>query len=308
MDASKCLPQPPPLLPSKHHWSKRLRGFTLVELLVVIAIIGVLVALLLPAVQAARESARRTQCSNHLKQLALGFHNHHDTYGALPTAGNGTTGNPPTDRVEWGWAYEVLPFIEQTNLFENTNNTQVRATIIKGYYCPSRRAPALFNNTARTDYAGNAGTRPNSDGNNGAVQKGPDPSTPNKRGSVGFKDLIDGTSNTILVAEKLVNRPTMGGADDDFSDNESWAGPGFVDSDVIRGCLPVGSTWYTPLKDTNVKNPPEAALYYRFGSSHPGGFNAAFADGAVRLMRFELDATTFMRACVRNDGQVLGEL
>src|SRR5215211_3370477 len=97
------------------------RGFTLVELLVVISIIGVLVALLLPAVQAARESARRMQCSNHLKQIGLGFHLHHDTYRACPTGGLGqdparafVSGVPATLNAQTlGWAYQILPYIEQ---------------------------------------------------------------------------------------------------------------------------------------------------------------------------------------------------
>src|SRR5688500_18954736 len=102
---------------------RRKSGFTLVELLVVIAIIGVLVALLLPAVQAAREAARRTQCVNNLKQLGLGIHNYHDTYkvippgaldfGATPTAG-------PTI-PSWGFATKILPFIEQGTVYDRLN-------------------------------------------------------------------------------------------------------------------------------------------------------------------------------------------
>lgn len=284
----------------------RSHAFTLVELLVVIAIIGILVALLLPAVQAAREAARRSQCNNNLKQIGLGFHNHHDTYGALPTAGNGTTGNPPTDRREWGWAYEILPFIEQQNVFDNTNDGQVRATLLRTYNCPTRRQLTLFGGSARSDYAGNAGTRPNSDGKDGVVVMGPIPTAVNApRGEVGLNSITDGTSNTVMVGEKLVNRPTMGGSADDFSDNESWAGPGYVDSDIIRGCLPVGSTWYTPIKDTNLLNPPDTGLFYRFGSAHPSGFIVALADGSVRTISFQVDTTLFMRVCVRNDGRVV---
>lgn len=282
----------------------RRNGFTLVELLVVIAIIGVLVALLLPAVQAAREAARRSQCSNNLKQIGLGFHNHHDIFGRLPSAGGGTTGNPPTDRGEWGWAYEILQMIEQGNVFDNTNDTAVRATIIKTYVCPSRRAPMLFSGTGRSDYAGNGGTRANSDGTTGTVARSDAPGPNWRRGKYTMADITDGTSNVVLVGEKLVNRPSMGGTGGvDFSDNEPWAGPGYADADIMRGCLPVGSLWYTPTKDTNLATPPDSGLFYRFGAAHPAGAQFVLGDGSVRSISYTVDATTFMRICVLNDGQ-----
>ncbi|WP_442485214.1 DUF1559 family PulG-like putative transporter [Aeoliella sp. SH292] len=169
-------------------------GFTLVELLVVIAIIGILVALLLPAVQAAREAARRTQCQNQVKQLALGCIMHHDTYKFFPSGGWGYywTGDPDAGAGKsqpGGWTFSILPFIEQQTLFDmgsdgavapydspaqKTAATLREQTPIDTMNCPSRRPAGLFQrdskfvfrglnyntlaSTARTDYAGNVGT------------------------------------------------------------------------------------------------------------------------------------------------------
>jgi prepilin-type N-terminal cleavage/methylation domain-containing protein len=136
----------------------RPRAFTLVELLVVIAIIGILVALLLPAIQAARESARRTQCSNHLKQIGLGFQNHHDTYRFFPTAGHHWGYAPeyegatpliaPKQRA--GWAFQILPFIEQSIVYEGNGGTtldemQINAigAKISTYFCLFATAAAI---------------------------------------------------------------------------------------------------------------------------------------------------------------------
>lgn len=121
------------------------RAFTLVELLVVIAIIGVLVALLLPAVQAAREAARRSSCSNNLRQLALALHNHHDVANVLPPGGTyyGNCCTPPTYT---NWAIEILPYMEQTALYQqyrqnetnvSTNNNLVGRQRVKTHECPS---------------------------------------------------------------------------------------------------------------------------------------------------------------------------
>src|SRR5437016_4431178 len=103
-------------------------GFTLVELLVVIAIIGILIGLLLPAVQKVREASMRTKCINNLKQIGLAFHNYHDTKSKLPPGGSHTppaagacTNTPACRDAEWSWAYHILPFIEQEPLFKSTS-------------------------------------------------------------------------------------------------------------------------------------------------------------------------------------------
>jgi prepilin-type N-terminal cleavage/methylation domain-containing protein len=171
---------------------KRLHGFTLVELLVVIAIIGILVSLLLPAVQAAREAARRMQCSNQLKQIGLAALNHEQAHQHMPTGGWGWKWLGDPDRGKgWkqpgGWIYNILPYIEQQAIYDLPRGKtgadrdqaylQMVQTPIAGFNCPSRRSPTTYpfvgtghpigslnddsiklTKVARSDYAANAGT------------------------------------------------------------------------------------------------------------------------------------------------------
>jgi prepilin-type N-terminal cleavage/methylation domain-containing protein/prepilin-type processing-associated H-X9-DG protein len=273
----------------------RLRSaFTLIELLVVIAIIAILIGLLLPAVQKVREAAARMQCSNNLKQIGLALHNFHDVNGFFPQGGwnpPGTSAAATTDRRQWGWSFQLLPFIEQENLFRARSLTTIRRTPVKLYICPSRRAAQLYNNHNVTDYAGCAGTT--TDGSNGIMQRGFIP-------IIRFADIIDGTSNTIAVGEKQLNRAKFGTAIDD---NESpflsgWNG----DWDHYRRSRRVSGVWLGPERDYTDGTITRANQ--EFGSSHTSGINALFGDGSVRHIRFTVNGDTFRRALIRNDGLV----
>lgn len=277
------------------------RAFTLIELLVVIAIIAILIGLLLPAVQKVRDASDRATCQNHLKQIGLAFHNYHDSQGRLPMGGKNADDSPastpanccgPAKRSEWSWTWEILPYIEQSAITQQTSNSVVYRSIVKIYYCPTRRLPQLYGSAAKVDYAGNAGES----GSNGVlVRTGLQP--------LKLTSIKDGLSNTLMVGEKRLKLDRLGKS---FDDNEAYVAPGW-DSEIYRRAV-VGDTGATsgsrgPSMDLDTSADDNGLNH--FGSSHSTGINAAMSDGSVRTIRYDPDPETFRRLCVRNDKLVV---
>lgn len=329
------------------------RAFTLVELLVAISIIGVMVILIAPAVQSAREAARRCECKNNLKQLALACHSHHDVHGFFPTGGWGWFWAGDTDRgfgkdQPGGWIFNTLPYFEQYNLYDLASDgepdrltvlqrrgaAKIIQTPLSVINCPTRRANQLYPLTAneggksgffnsitpsqagRSDYAINSGHVFN-EWSMIALGKGPESYQEAKvwtagrfwgvdqapfgmhiddrrvmsgisfeRSTVAMRQVSRGLSNVYLVGERHIP------ADEYESgyakgDNETWCTgfnndnyrkTGRYENGNVVECVPI------PDSTNNMPDPGG-----RFGSAHVGVWNAAFCDGSVRDMTYDID-------------------
>ncbi len=287
----------------------RRNAFTLVELLVVIAIIGVLIALLLPAVQQAREAARRIQCNNNLKQVGLALHMYNDTFQRLPPSNVKSA-----DKTIFAWSLMILPQMEQKNLYDRinpnvnsfgnmlTSDVPALQVVVEGFICPSDPGDQLNDNrqfdasgtmikTAKSNYPGCIGNY----GSPGAFS-----STGNK-----LKDITDGLSNSIFVGER---RSTEGGYAGLLIGGRSprVGNDGLVWSDAFIGLG--GYRMQDGYSKTAGKSPEVA-----FSSAHPGGAQFLFGDGSVHFLSETIDWLpnasptkeqwgTFNRLCAVSDG------
>jgi prepilin-type N-terminal cleavage/methylation domain-containing protein len=355
--------------------ASRRSGFTLVELLVVIAIIGVLISLLLPAVQKVREAANRTQCLNNCKQMGLALHNYHDTNGRFPPSLDGglrpwrakpNKGWTPY----WSWMAYIMPFIEQDNLWNESlawakqdltvstfppntfffwpwgdfwtefATTEVGGRInpgmkvpLKTYICPSEIrsllvADLVYTNggktaaTAFTEYLGVDGIRgdltPDASHHTGEKSGILVVSTRGTKRRIGFRDITDGTSNTLMIGERP---PSV-----DLNFGWWFAGYGFDGSgvgdvtmgaretqylayvsDPANGILPPGAP---PCPITKVGfqpgSPKDPCDQVHFWSWHPAGANWTFGDGSARFISYQMDEV-LPQMCTRNGGESVAQ-
>ena len=312
---SKCRPR---LVSAK-------KGFTLIELLVVLSIVGLLTALLLPAIQMMRESARRAQCLNNLKQLGLALHEYHDSFGCLP-AGRviahdprfEVPGFPCIGSVDKSFLTAILPHIEQNQLYDSINhglsilsyeNSSIHGAVISAYSCPSDpdsgRAnkgvlsepfpypvPGLLTVTS-TSYAGVMGANYSNASPDPKLKCVSDPREVAKANGclndltpLAFASILDGLSYTLLVSEKTAE-----------VQRNSKAANGSAISEQ-SGWWFLGDIGYTLIVNTA---PPNAHLRYpsadlatlvsSSSSMHLGGINTLFADGSARFVKNSIDSS-----------------
>ena len=290
-------------------------GFTLVELLVVIAIIGILIALLLPAVQAAREAARRVNCTSNLKQLGLAMHNYHDTFKAFPP---GTRTKPYHDSSwlnshAFGWGAILLPFIEQGSISEELKSVSNNFATVKwwgassgpggdlarvqidAFKCPSDPGPdenPWRSNHAKSSYVGLIGSQLSNDLPNdaAAAQALRFNGVMYHNSKTRFADITDGTSNTLVIGERDSQGEPRRGA--------TWCGND--NARYLNGLL--GCTSKNPGFTINGTNEWNA-----LGSLHPGGCNFARADGSVHFVSETINGDTFEAMGTRGGGEVVNE-
>jgi prepilin-type N-terminal cleavage/methylation domain-containing protein len=326
-------------------------GFTLVELLVVIAIIGILIALLLPAVQAAREAARRMQCTNNLKQIGLALHNYHDTMKVFPIGSrSGTISSYNTYGTNWRTG--ILPYLEQKSLFDKLNfktgsfsgyapqpfsggNEILIGLLVPVYKCPSSTIPPFINEPTSVndrgglmhDYVGISGAYPDPGNRGSAVCRksmrgyvcNTGLLTPHRTKAI--RDALDGTSNSILVAEQsamVADKPIRSnyaggwaGARDTGYESNSRAANEVSPDDGSQNYYHCGLTVVRFAINCQTTVAGSSSTTYEtntiLNSFHPSGIQILLGDGSVRTLSETVDMETLRRLAAADDGMTVGD-
>jgi len=257
-------------------------GFTLIELLVVVAILGLLIALLLPVVQAAREAARVISCGNNLRQIGVGLHGYHEAHGCFPPGGIELRLYwKDLSRRQLAWSAFLLPYIQQQALheridfgqpFDSQENAPAAAEVLPTYLCPSvPRTSNLVEGRGACDYGGINGQRITGPNN-------PPNGTMLYDRAIRIEEILDGTSTTLVVSE-----------------DAAWTDGQWINARNV----------FDQAYAINYRPPPGEYVENEIRSKHPGGANALFCDGSARFLGEHLDLKTLAAICTRAGKEIV---